>query len=113
MDTGVERHVAALGGIDRQAAGDQRRRHAVLRREQSLERQRGRDLGAVQQGQTFLRLQHQRLEPAAASPSAAGTVLPPTVTSPTPIRAAVRWASGARSPEAPTEPLDGITGRTP
>ena len=33
--------------------------------------------------------------------------------SPTPIIAAVMWASGARSPDAPTEPCAGTTGMTP
>ena len=39
-------------------------------------------------------------------------VLPATCASPTPIRIAERWASGARSPEAPTEPFAGMQGST-
>ena len=51
--------------------------------------------------------------PAAASASAAGVARPATVASPSPIRTAARCASGARSPEAPTEPCTGMTGVTP
>ena len=68
MDTGVERHVAALGGIDRQGSRHQGRRQTIFRREQSQQGQSGRDLGAVQQGQTFLGLQHQRLKPRRRQP---------------------------------------------
>ncbi len=38
---------------------------------------------------------------------------PSTNTSPTPIIAAATWASGARSPDAPTEPWSGTTGTSP
>ena len=49
--------------------------------------------------------------PASARASAAGLRPPGVMTSPIPIRAQVIWASGARSPEAPTEPCSGTTGR--
>ena len=50
--------------------------------------------------------------PAAASASRAGTTRPPTSASPTPSSMAERCASGARSPDAPTEPWAGIAGST-
>ena len=51
---------------------------------------------------------------AAASPSAAGTRSPLGVnTSPSPISARPQWASGARSPLAPSEPCSGTTGSSP
>ena len=40
-------------------------------------------------------------------------VSPWKIASPSPIKTAVMWASGARSPEAPTDPCSGITGITP
>jgi hypothetical protein len=49
--------------------------------------------------------------PASANAVAAGTVRPFRRTSPSPISASDRCARGARSPEAPTEPLPGTTGR--
>ncbi len=48
--------------------------------------------------------------PTSASASAAGATRSPTRASPTPIIAAAICASGARSPEAPTEPLHGTIG---
>ena len=51
--------------------------------------------------------------PARRSASAAGTTWPPVSASPSPIRPSARWASGARSPDAPTEPRAGTTGWTP
>ena len=51
---------------------------------------------------------------AAASASAAGTRSPAAVqTSPSPISARPQWASGARSPLAPSEPCSGTTGSSP
>ena len=48
--------------------------------------------------------------PASRSAAAAGTRSPSTSISPSPISASVRCASGARSPEAPTEPWHGTYG---
>ncbi|MCY1363959.1 hypothetical protein D9M69_507440 [compost metagenome] len=46
--------------------------------------------------------------------SAPLTFLPSaSVASPSPISTQAMWASGARSPEAPTEPLHGMLGVTP
>ena len=52
--------------------------------------------------------------PASASASAAGRRRPSrSCTSPSPISASAQWASGARSPLAPSEPCSGTTGVTP
>ena len=48
-----------------------------------------------------------------AAVATAGVVLPSTIISPMPIIAADMWASGARSPEAPTEPWQGTSGVRP
>ena len=53
------------------------------------------------------------VRPAAASASAAGMRRPSKRASPSPISASARWASGARSPEAPTDPCEGMRGTTP
>ena len=51
--------------------------------------------------------------PAASRALAAGTRRPSYSTSPRPIRGSARWASGARSPDAPTLPCSGTTGWMP
>ena len=51
--------------------------------------------------------------PARRNPSAAVAMRPSTRTCPHPSRGRARWASGARSPLAPTEPRLGTTGSTP
>ena len=51
--------------------------------------------------------------PTAASASAPGSERPSTLASPSPIITALMWASGARSPDAPTEPCAGTSGTTP
>ena len=48
--------------------------------------------------------------PCSASTSAAGRSRPSWRRNPSPIRGSARWAKGARSPEAPTEPCAGTTG---
>ncbi len=53
------------------------------------------------------------LSPASARAAAAGLGAPSTKISPTPIMVAAMCASGARSPDAPTEPCPGITGVRP
>ena len=50
--------------------------------------------------------------PARASASPPGSRSPSNVASPSPISTSPRWASGARSPDEPTDPLLGITGVT-
>ena len=51
--------------------------------------------------------------PARASASRPGRTSPARLASPSPISTSPRWASGARSPDEPTEPLLGMTGVTP
>ncbi len=51
--------------------------------------------------------------PASARATSEGRRRPSKKTSPTPIIAAAMWASGARSPDAPTDPCTGTTGVTP
>jgi hypothetical protein len=84
------------GGVDRERAGRDRCRKHVLDREEARERERGRDLVPFKQREAFLRRER-----------AAGLR---GCTSPIPISASAKCASGARSPEAPTEPCDGIRG---
>ena len=60
LDAWVERPVGALGGIGRERAGDERRLEHALGLEQAGERQRGRDLRAVEQRQTLLRAEDER-----------------------------------------------------
>src|SRR6185437_14341345 len=51
--------------------------------------------------------------PARASASRPGRVSPPTRAWPSPTSTRPRWASGARSPLAPSDPREGTTGTTP
>ncbi len=51
--------------------------------------------------------------PTRASARFDGIALPSKNTSPSPISGSAMWASGARSPDAPTEPCDGIHGTMP
>ena len=76
-------------------------------------RQRGRELRAVEQRQPFLGAEHDRREAGARQRRRRRACARRQArTSPTPIIAAVMWASGARSPDAPTEPWHGTTGIT-
>ena len=110
---GVERPVRAARRVGRERSGDQRRREQPLGLEQPGQRQRGRELGAVEQRQPLLRPEHQRLEAGLRERLGRGHDLAARSTSPTPISGSAMWASGARSPEAPTEPLHGMTGIRP
>jgi hypothetical protein len=51
--------------------------------------------------------------PAAASASAPGSVRPAYAARPSPTSTSATWASGVRSPLAPTVPFSGTTGVTP
>ena len=52
--------------------------------------------------------------PAARSASAASTSVPPASrTGPSPVSASAQWASGARSPEQPSDPYSWTTGVIP
>ena len=53
------------------------------------------------------------VSPAACSASAPDMSFPPKVASPSPTSGSARWASGARSPLAPTDPRAGTWGTTP
>ncbi len=76
--------------------------------------ERGHRLGAVDQRQPFARRQAERLEAGARQRRGARRCARPAdQASPRPSSGSARWASGARSPEAPTEPRDGTTGCTP
>ena len=93
-------------------AGDQRRGEHVLGREQAGERQRGRTCVPLSSARPSLAAEHDRRQPGAPERldrrhRAAGR----RRASPTPISTPARWASGARSPEAPTEPLAGTHGQ--
>jgi hypothetical protein len=67
----------------------------------------GGELRAVDQAEPFLGAKHGGLEPALRQRRGAGMRRPPKIASPSPIIAAAMWASGARSPDAPTEPCTG------
>ncbi len=111
MDARIERRVRAARRVGRKRAGRQRRLKHALDLEQAAERIGAGELRAVQQRQPLLRLQLGRRQPRVARarrrPACARRS---TKTSPTPIIAAAICASGARSPEAPTEPCAGTTG---
>jgi hypothetical protein len=62
MDARIERRVAAETGVDRQCAGDERRRDRPFGRKQSRQRESGGHLRAVEQRQPFLRPQCRRLQ---------------------------------------------------
>ncbi len=49
-------------------------------------------------------------QPSFSSAGPAGMIWPATSMLPWPISAAIKWARGARSPEAPTLPCDGMIG---
>ena len=84
-----------------------------FRLEQSSQRVGSGELGAVQQRQASLGPSTIGCMPACASATAAGRRWPPWMISPAPIIAAAMCASGARSPDAPTEPCVGTTGNSP
>ena len=70
-------------------------------------------VGAVDQRQAFLLGENQRLDAGLASASAARSRPSGSSTSPSPISASAQWASGARSPLAPSDPCSGTTGVMP
>ena len=113
VDARVERRVGALGRVGRERAGDERRAEHPLGLEQAGQRIGGRELRAVEQREPFLRARARAARARrAASASAAGRRLAARAgASPTPIIAAAMCASGARSPEAPTEPWPGSPAR--
>ena len=114
VDARIERRVAAETGVERQRSGDERGRERALRGEQAGERERRRHLRAVEQREALLRVPARTgCRPARASASRAGMTRPSILASPSPISTADRCASGARSPDAPTDPCAGMHGTTP
>ena len=63
VDSSVERRVAAEAGVDGQRARDEGRGCRAFRREEPGKRERGRHLRSVEKRQSFLRSQHDRLQP--------------------------------------------------
>lgn len=106
----MERRVRSHGGISRKGAGDERRLRRTMGAEQTCECERSRSLGAVDQCQPFLGGKHDRFQAGLFQRLCAGEALALIKASPSPIMAAVMCASGARSPEAPTEPFRGSSG---
>ena len=70
-------------------------------------------LRAVEQRQPFLGLQRERLEAATVAVRRRRRHLAVDLRPARPINGSARCASGARSPEAPTEPCSGTTGWMP
>jgi hypothetical protein len=114
VDARIERAVAAACRVDRERADDERCFEHGLEREQRVQGKRGRDLRSVDERQPFLRGERERRDGRRrAARRRAGRRSPSTTNSPSPISASVRWASGARSPDAPTDPCDGMKGTRP
>ena len=112
MNSGVERAHRAAQPVDRERGRDPPRGPGV-RLGNGQRRHRGRWLRAVDERQPFLGAQRDRRAPAAsASRPPARVIESPTQAWPSPMRTSDRWASGARSPLAPTEPRLGTRGWT-
>ena len=109
----IERRIGAARRVGRQRAADQRGAEDALDLEQAGERVGGGELGAVQEREPFLGPEFAGREPSAFERGCGWQDLVTKRASPTPIIAAAMCASGARSPEAPTEPWAGTTGVTP
>ena len=114
VDARIERRIGAARRIGRQRAGHQRRAEQRLRLEQRrpAHRRSRTACRSAAQGLPWRRAPAAtgRPRPAPARPARAA---PSTKNAPTPISVADMWASGARSPEAPTEPWHGTTGVRP
>ena len=114
MNARIERRVGAFRRIGRERAGDQRRL------EHALDREQARSSASAVENCVPLSSARPSFGPstsgvrlARASAASAGMRAPSRKASPTPSIAAVMCASGARSPDAPTEPCFGTTGSTP
>ena len=110
MDARIERRRGAPQSFQRHSPRQIEEPHHALRSKKAQPANRSHRLRAVQQRQPFLRLQLQWRKSRSRERLGAGSRLPSTKTSPSPISASARCASGARSPLAPTEPRDGTTG---
>ena len=106
----VERRVRPQGGLDRHRrddVGGAKQRREPLGRERP---DRQHPLGPVHERESFFRLQRERRQPARCIAPAAGSVPTSVSTSPAPISGSARFASGARSPDAPSDPCSGTDG---
>ena len=105
VDRRLERGVRALHGVHRHGGDDVGRGRDALGVDERQRRHRGHDLGAVDQRQPLLGRQLEALQPGPAQRLLAATpARPDSTASPSPISTSARCASGARSPEAPTDP---------
>jgi hypothetical protein len=110
VDAVIERRIAALERIDRHGAGDDGAANTSSAPNSPASASAVETCVPLISASPFLGAQLERRSPAKRKPSAAGSTRPLTRTWPMPSSTALRCASGARSPEAPTEPCAGITG---
>ena len=113
VDAGIERRVGAFRRIGRERAGDQRRVEHPFEVEQAAKASAVENCVPLSRASPSLGPSTRGASPARPSAAWAGMVSPANRASPTPSIAAAMWASGARSPEAPTEPWLGTTGMMP
>ena len=113
VDAREEALARALERLDRERAGDVSRLREAPRPHEAERGERAHELRAVDEREPFLRLQAQRLEARPRERVGAGEQLAVDARSPSPTSGSARWASGARSPLAPTEPRLGTLGSTP
>ena len=114
VDARIERAVAAARRIDASSRPTTSAASSTGSNASSAcERERGRDLRAVDEREPFLGRERERRDAGAAQHVGRGRALAVDDDSPSPISASVRCASGARSPDAPTEPCDGTNGTRP
>ena len=114
VDARVERRVGAHQRLERHGAGHvgQPRQPAGVQHGQRPQPRH--EMRAVEQRQPFLGLERQRPHAGGLQRLARRHAAPcPTPPRPSPIRQAATCASGARSPDDPTEPCSGTTGCTP
>ena len=110
----MEARPRALQRLQRQRTGEVGDAREPTRADEQERSHRGHELRPVDQRQAFLGGQPDRLEPG----SARAHLRPDCSVSsnhacPSPTSGSARWASGARSPLAPTEPRAGTRGSTP
>ena len=109
-----EGDVRAEQRLDAHRGHDRRGPHQPIGVGEQERPDRAHQLRAVEQREALLRPELQRLEAEhRGGRRAAGTTWPSTSTWPRPMSGSARWASGARSPDAPTLPCSGTTGWMP
>ena len=113
-DARVEGAGAAAEGVEREGGGDVGGVGGDVGFAKREAEKREHALRAVQQRETFFGFERDGLDVGLAHGFGAGDDLPlpasPKRAWPSPMTTCARCASGARSPDAPTEPCDGITG---